>query len=124
MRDLRNYGVHPRQGTDGDIEVYFTEDKCGLLFLEAHRHLKHLAKITAQVIPADRTSGQFSQVERVPGDGVSTPLAAGTSGSADTSHRRGVAPGFAWLVMEVQATTRARCPVQMPADEALALARA
>ena len=26
MRDIRNYGVHPRQVTDGDIEVYFTED--------------------------------------------------------------------------------------------------
>jgi hypothetical protein len=47
MRDIRNYGVHPRQMTDGDIEVYFTEDKCGLLFLEAHRHLKHLAEATA-----------------------------------------------------------------------------
>jgi hypothetical protein len=38
--------------TDGDIEVYFTEDKCGLLFLEARRHLKHLAELTAQAIPA------------------------------------------------------------------------
>jgi hypothetical protein len=47
MRDIRNYGVHPRQVTDGDIEVYFAEDKCGLLFLEAHRHLKHLAEITS-----------------------------------------------------------------------------
>lgn len=50
MRDIRNYGVHPRQVTDGDIEVYFTEDKCGLLFLEAHRHLKHLAESTARAI--------------------------------------------------------------------------
>jgi len=50
MRDIRNYGVHPRQVTDGDIEVYFTEDKCGLLFLEAHRHLKHLAESTAHAI--------------------------------------------------------------------------
>ena len=49
MRDIRNYGVHPRQVTDGDIEVYFAEDKCGLLLLEAHRHLKHLAEITVQV---------------------------------------------------------------------------
>lgn len=48
MRDIRNYGVHPRQLTDGDIEIYFAEDKCGLLFLEAHRHLKRLAEITAQ----------------------------------------------------------------------------
>ena len=52
MRDIRNYGVHPRQVTDGDIEAYFTEDKCGLLFLEGHRHLKHLAKTTAQAVPA------------------------------------------------------------------------
>ncbi len=48
MRNIRNYGVHPRQLTDGDIEVYFTEDKCGLLFLETHRHLKQLAEITAE----------------------------------------------------------------------------
>jgi hypothetical protein len=48
MRDIRNYGVHPRHVTDGDIEIYFTEDKCGLLFLEAHRHLKHLAETTGQ----------------------------------------------------------------------------
>jgi hypothetical protein len=48
MRDIRNYGVHPRQQADGDIEIYFAEDKCGLLLLEAHRHLKRLAEITAQ----------------------------------------------------------------------------
>jgi hypothetical protein len=47
MRDTRNYGVHPRQVSDGDIEIYFAEDKCGLLFLEAHRHLKRLADLTA-----------------------------------------------------------------------------
>jgi hypothetical protein len=44
--------VHPRQVTGGDIEVYFAEDKCGLLFLEAHRHLKHLAEITGQAAPS------------------------------------------------------------------------
>lgn len=48
MRDIRNYGVHPRHLSDGDIEIYFEEDKCGLLFLEAHRHLKRLAQTTAQ----------------------------------------------------------------------------
>lgn len=47
MRDIRNYGVHPREVSDGDIEVYFAEDKCGLLFLEAHRHFKRLAELTA-----------------------------------------------------------------------------
>ena len=51
-RDIRNYGVHPRQVTDGDIEAYFTEDKCGLPFLEAHRHLKDLAELTAHAVPA------------------------------------------------------------------------
>jgi hypothetical protein len=50
MRDVRNYGVHPRQVSDGNIDVYFTEDKCGLLFLEAHRHLMHLAEVTAHAI--------------------------------------------------------------------------
>ena len=48
MRDIRNYAVHPRQQSDGDIEIYFEEDKCGLLFLEARRHLKRLAEITAE----------------------------------------------------------------------------
>jgi hypothetical protein len=33
--------------TDGDIEVCFAQDKYGLLFLEAHRHLKRLAEITS-----------------------------------------------------------------------------
>lgn len=51
MRDIRNYGVHPRQAADGDIEVYFAEGKCGLLFLEAHRHLKQLTDATALAIP-------------------------------------------------------------------------
>jgi hypothetical protein len=41
-----------REVTDGDIEVYFTAAKCGLLFLEAHRHLKHLAELTARAVPA------------------------------------------------------------------------
>ena len=36
-------------GREGpNVEVYFEEDKCGLLFLEAHRHLKRLTEITAQ----------------------------------------------------------------------------
>lgn len=42
----------PRQVTDGDIEVYFAEDKCGLLFLEAH--FKRLAEITVQVARSQR----------------------------------------------------------------------
>ena len=52
MRDIRNYGVHSRQVTYGDIEVYFIANKCGLLFLEAHRYLKHLAELTAHAVPA------------------------------------------------------------------------
>jgi hypothetical protein len=50
MRDIRNYGVHPRELTGGDLEIYFEEDKCGLLLLEAHRHLKRLAEITGQAV--------------------------------------------------------------------------
>ena len=52
MRDIRNYGVHSRQVTDGDTEVHFTEGKYWLLFLEAHRHLKHLAELSAHAVPA------------------------------------------------------------------------
>jgi AcrR family transcriptional regulator len=66
MRDVRNYGVHPRQAADGDIEVYFAEDKCGLLFLEGHRHLKQLADATALAIPvlAGTGSGTRSAARR------------------------------------------------------------
>jgi hypothetical protein len=31
-RNIQNYGVHPPLATDGDIEAYFIEGKCRLLF--------------------------------------------------------------------------------------------
>lgn len=38
--------IRPMPATDGDIEIYFAEDECGPLFLEARRQLKRLAQIT------------------------------------------------------------------------------
>jgi hypothetical protein len=51
MRRIRNYGVHPREDSDEGLEVYFEEDRCGLLFLEAHRHLTRLGEIVRAVAP-------------------------------------------------------------------------
>lgn len=52
MRRIRNYGVHPRDDADEGLEVYFEEDRCGLLFLETHRHLTRLGEIVRAVAPA------------------------------------------------------------------------
>lgn len=52
MRRIRNYGVHPREKADEGLEVYFEEDRCGLLFLETHRHLTRLGEIVRAVAPA------------------------------------------------------------------------
>lgn len=41
LRDLRNYGVHPRSVRD-DLERYFSEDTCALLIMETHHHLTTL----------------------------------------------------------------------------------
>jgi hypothetical protein len=43
MRSVRNYGVHPRGIADDDVEAYFQEETCGLLFLNVREHLLELA---------------------------------------------------------------------------------
>jgi hypothetical protein len=42
LREIRNYGVHPRETRD-DLERWFTEDACGLLILDTHHYLTRLA---------------------------------------------------------------------------------
>jgi hypothetical protein len=42
MRELRNYGVHPRGTESAGLENYFTEEACGLLLLEAPRYMRLL----------------------------------------------------------------------------------
>lgn len=56
MRRIRNYGVHPREDADEGLEVYFQEDRCGLLVLEAHRHLRRLGELVAQRVATRETS--------------------------------------------------------------------
>ena len=45
LRELRNYGIHPR-AADPDVshERAFTEAGCSLLLLETHRYLERLAE--------------------------------------------------------------------------------
>ncbi|MFL6094548.1 MAG: hypothetical protein ACJ71Y_03790 [Blastococcus sp.] len=51
LRDLRNYGLHPRSSVSSDLEHHFTEHAAALLFMNSHRYFKRLAAI-AEEIPA------------------------------------------------------------------------
>ena len=42
LRDLRNYGIHPRGDIDPGQEHSFTETGCLLVFMETHRYLARL----------------------------------------------------------------------------------
>lgn len=44
LRDLRNYGVHPRSTEHDSQERFFTEAGAGLLLLDTHRYLTQLAE--------------------------------------------------------------------------------
>lgn len=44
LRDLRNYGVHPRQDQDPGQEQAFTETGCLLLIMQVHRYLVRLVE--------------------------------------------------------------------------------
>jgi hypothetical protein len=44
MRDLRNYGVHPRAIEDESLERHFTEETGGLLILNVRSYLARLIK--------------------------------------------------------------------------------
>lgn len=44
LRDLRNYGVHPRAIEDQSLERHFTEETCGLLILNMRFYLARLVR--------------------------------------------------------------------------------
>ena len=44
LRDMRNYGVHPRSASDTSLEHSFTDHGTGLLVLQVHRYLTRLAR--------------------------------------------------------------------------------
>ncbi len=46
LRDLRNYGVHPRGESSTSLEHAFSEHGAGLLLMETHRYLVRLAEAT------------------------------------------------------------------------------
>lgn len=45
LRDVRNYGLHPRDGHDADREVPFTEAGCVTLLLSSRRYFVQLADL-------------------------------------------------------------------------------
>ena len=53
LRDLRNYGVHPRPGDGSDgMEHAFTEAGCALVLLETYRYLQRFAGAVDHVLDA------------------------------------------------------------------------
>lgn len=52
VRDLRNYGVHPRDVEDASIDALFGEEATGLLVLNTHRHLVTLARVARDLGPS------------------------------------------------------------------------
>lgn len=49
LRDVRNYGLHPRSEHDSDREAYFTEAGAAMLVLASRRYFEHLAGFLAEV---------------------------------------------------------------------------
>jgi hypothetical protein len=49
LREIRNYGVHPREIRD-DLERYFSEEACGLLLFETHHYLTALAGAAEEAV--------------------------------------------------------------------------
>lgn len=50
LRELRNYGTHPRPRADDQLERYFEEGEAGLLLLGTYRHLQRLSSISASLL--------------------------------------------------------------------------
>lgn len=66
FRDLRNYGLHPREDISDAQEHAFAEAGCALLFMDAHRYLGQFAQLAdaavqalAQPDPADKQAPAF-----------------------------------------------------------------
>ena len=50
IRDIRNYGVHPRENGDPQVESYFSEHDCGLLLMQVRSHLQKLASAVTDAV--------------------------------------------------------------------------
>ena len=52
LRELRNYGLHPRAEVSSDLEHHFTEHAASLTFMASHRYFMRLAAIAASLAGA------------------------------------------------------------------------
>lgn len=50
MREIRNYGVHPRSTTSSDLEDYFTENASGQLLARSRFYLLRLQEMTTKAV--------------------------------------------------------------------------
>lgn len=50
LRELRNFGVHPRVAPRADLMEYFTEEGCGLLIMTTRRYLQKLSDVARRTI--------------------------------------------------------------------------
>ncbi len=49
LRDLRNYGLHPRSRVSGDLEHHFTDHAASLMFMASHRYFMRLAAVAENI---------------------------------------------------------------------------
>ncbi len=56
LRQLRNYGVHPRPSEADHLERYFSDSGAGLLLLETHTYLTRLGQAVARRLATERTT--------------------------------------------------------------------
>jgi hypothetical protein len=50
LRELRNFGVHPRVAPRADLTEYFTEATCGLLIMTTRRYLQKLSDVAGRTV--------------------------------------------------------------------------
>jgi hypothetical protein len=73
LRDLRNYGLHPRSGVSSDLEHHFTEHAAALLFMNSHRYFKRLAAIAAEIATSETSGANANE------DAAATPTATAST---------------------------------------------
>ena len=63
LREIRNYGVHPRGTSSTDLEDYFTESASGQLLARSRFYLLRLQEMTTKAL--DRAIGVPQSPSRV-----------------------------------------------------------
>ncbi|MGY1680559.1 hypothetical protein [Geodermatophilus sp. SYSU D01176] len=64
LRDLRDYGLHPRGKVSDDLEHHFTEHAAALTFMTSHRYFMRLEAIAEALPPVAPTADAHADHRR------------------------------------------------------------